>query len=781
MAPIDVQAPASLVPTAVVGTHVFLVGYLSAVALRTVYRSYLALPPSSATRHREPLRRGHVQTFSILALAGLVVGFFFAVNFSGLSYRVWAAEREVELPEGFFGDKGALGGGEHPGRLHIVRWLNDTPLYQDVLEIVFEKARHAWWGQQINLGFVSWSTYLAIESRRRKISNSWVFLALSQLVNLSYAQNLFFVAVLLTPVPLPENVKDITRESMPVTSTRLMEKIIPTKPDGFLPHPAIYIILFLENYFAIFLVPYAANTPSFMTVVLLSRVLPLSYLVLPYVIPTSWGTVPVHPHDSHKTYNTLFCTISAFSALLYVKSTFNALDYNSQESYTYRHSLLHPFENKHLSAKNRFAIPLTHLFTAITEHPAVSAVGLDVLISGLSLGIWSAIRGLDGREMLAASIPFVPSPSLAEKVEDVVSEVKEEAEKILEKVEKPAPPTIRRRPGRPRKVEQDQTPDTEDTSVVSSNAASPTPKRRGRPPKKKSASIPDDGERDDADASYEPTENYRVEEGDEDEPEDWEAAALAWGTIVVGGQGLFLYFNSEKDKNYGFLSRSTLAPFEANGISWAHAEQYVIWNKAMLFGDKKSAAEMLLKRSPAEVKELGDKISGFNQKVWEENRKRIVEKGNFTKFSESYGLKKKLLATGNAFLTNNYTTVEVASSTRNDTQRNTTAQLAAGFYQALQAVQEIPEGSSKTEKAAMKKAVITAVEKANSFVDLLAFMDSPEPRDLRIEAAVRPLALALKKLQVCGEEEKDMRKNEMRSAADRATAVLKAMDEVDKN
>lgn len=95
--------------------------------------------------------------------------------------------------------------------MHIVRWLNDTPFYRDALEVVAEKARYFWWGQQVNLGLVSWSMYLAIEGRRRKIPHLWSFLALAQLVNLSYAQNLFFVAVLLTPVPLPDNVGDFVR------------------------------------------------------------------------------------------------------------------------------------------------------------------------------------------------------------------------------------------------------------------------------------------------------------------------------------------------------------------------------------------------------------------------------------------------------------------------------------------------------------------------------------------------------------------------------------------
>jgi hypothetical protein len=99
-----------------------------------------------------------------------------------------------------------------------VRWLSDTPFYRDALEIVAEKARYFWWGQQVNLALVSWSLYLAIEGQRRKISNLWAFLALAQMVNLSYAQNLFFVAILLTPVPLPENVRDLTQSSVPTWS-----------------------------------------------------------------------------------------------------------------------------------------------------------------------------------------------------------------------------------------------------------------------------------------------------------------------------------------------------------------------------------------------------------------------------------------------------------------------------------------------------------------------------------------------------------------------------------
>lgn len=109
-----------------------------------------------------------------------------------------------------FGDRGAFRLGQHPGRFEIIRWLNDTPFYRDNLEIVAENTRYFWWGQQANFAMNSFSTYVAIEGRRRNISNLWAFILLGQLVNVSFAQNLWFVAILLTPVPLPENVDVLT-------------------------------------------------------------------------------------------------------------------------------------------------------------------------------------------------------------------------------------------------------------------------------------------------------------------------------------------------------------------------------------------------------------------------------------------------------------------------------------------------------------------------------------------------------------------------------------------
>jgi hypothetical protein len=120
----------------------------------------------------------------------------------------------------------------------VVRWLNDTPFYRGSLEILAEKPRYFWWSQQIDLGTLPWSMFLAIEGRRRRIPRLWTFFALAQLVNLSYAQNLFYVAVLLTPVPLPTDVQNLTRSPAPISSSRsvyswlIRASIAKPKPDS---------------------------------------------------------------------------------------------------------------------------------------------------------------------------------------------------------------------------------------------------------------------------------------------------------------------------------------------------------------------------------------------------------------------------------------------------------------------------------------------------------------------------------------------------------------------
>ena len=76
---------------------------------------------------------------------------------------------------------------------------------------------------------------------------------------------------------------------------------------------------------------------------------------------------------------------------------------------------------------------------------------------------------------------------------------------------------------------------------------------------------------------------------------------------------------------------------------------WMMVGKARLFGDEEIAQRMLKTTDPKEHKRLGRLVKGFDDKIWNKERMRIVEEGSWWKFTESEGaeeLKKWLLETG---------------------------------------------------------------------------------------------------------------------------------------
>lgn len=85
--------------------------------------------------------------------------------------------------------------------------------------------------------------------------------------------------------------------------------------------------------------------------------------------------------------------------------------------------------------------------------------------------------------------------------------------------------------------------------------------------------------------------------------------------------------------------------FDVDGIKYNCAEQYMMAEKARLFGDEDILQEIMKVKHPRDHKSLGRKIKGFDNDVWESKRESIVYDGNFHKFSQNPKLKKLLLDT----------------------------------------------------------------------------------------------------------------------------------------
>ena len=79
-------------------------------------------------------------------------------------------------------------------------------------------------------------------------------------------------------------------------------------------------------------------------------------------------------------------------------------------------------------------------------------------------------------------------------------------------------------------------------------------------------------------------------------------------------------------------------------------EQYMMFQKAILFGDNQTAMQILKTSNPRKQKQLGQEIQGFNQSTWDEEKKSIVYKGNYLKFTQNAELLEILLATQGTLL-----------------------------------------------------------------------------------------------------------------------------------
>lgn len=108
-----------------------------------------------------------------------------------------------------------------------------------------------------------------------------------------------------------------------------------------------------------------------------------------------------------------------------------------------------------------------------------------------------------------------------------------------------------------------------------------------------------------------------------------------------------IYFWKTSDK-YGIFSQWYKSDFkDINDIKYNCAEQFMMYQKAILFGDNDVANEILNETDPKNIKALGRKIKNFNQQEWDENKFEIVIAGNFYKFTQNNELKNILLNTGN--------------------------------------------------------------------------------------------------------------------------------------
>jgi hypothetical protein len=354
------------------------------------------------------------------------------------------------------------------------------------------------------------------------------FIALAQLASLSAAQNLFYLLLLFTPVPLANG-----------SPTAALSHIL-TPHSFILSIPALLSFVFL------------AFLPTIRESSLYTVFTTIGYFIMPLLLaslvqPNSMHRVQKHTsvHQARKAYEDIFRILAFASFGLHMMKSYQAIMDEAPPHRYLNHNFVWNTHREEGNTRYQQAwTVLVRVIGALSDNPVISQVGWDVVLSVLSLSIWAVSHGVDVTAMLRCSgllwsvpTPHIKVPSILPKspAKDPAtkSQVGSVVEEIADHIETASP--AKRGRGRPRKtsaaIAKDHISSTQSSSL-----------RRSTRNRHASGTTPDTNESA-SDEEYVPNQATQDEvdefdfDSDEGLAKETEAAALAWGLFIVGGLG----------------------------------------------------------------------------------------------------------------------------------------------------------------------------------------------------------------------------------------------------
>jgi ribA/ribD-fused uncharacterized protein len=125
--------------------------------------------------------------------------------------------------------------------------------------------------------------------------------------------------------------------------------------------------------------------------------------------------------------------------------------------------------------------------------------------------------------------------------------------------------------------------------------------------------------------------------------------------IALGDRANYLLFWGHRPQRDGSVGAGSLSQwwpveFTVDGVLFRSAEHFMMWRKAMLFGDDGTAARIVEAATPKDAKALGRRVAGFDERVWSDHRFEIVVAAGREKFGQNPDLRTYLLGTGDRVL-----------------------------------------------------------------------------------------------------------------------------------
>lgn len=108
-------------------------------------------------------------------------------------------------------------------------------------------------------------------------------------------------------------------------------------------------------------------------------------------------------------------------------------------------------------------------------------------------------------------------------------------------------------------------------------------------------------------------------------------------------------FHNPNEEN-GYLSNWYLSPFTVEKKNFSSMEQFMMYRKAIYFGDEAVAKNILSTDDASQIKVLGRQVKNYDEHIWNGIRQIVVYEGLLAKFSQNEDLKDRLKSTGEAIL-----------------------------------------------------------------------------------------------------------------------------------
>lgn len=108
-------------------------------------------------------------------------------------------------------------------------------------------------------------------------------------------------------------------------------------------------------------------------------------------------------------------------------------------------------------------------------------------------------------------------------------------------------------------------------------------------------------------------------------------------------------FHNPNEEN-GYLSNWYPSQFTVEKKTFSSMEQFMMYRKAILFGDEVVATNILATHDASQIKVLGRQVSNYDEHIWNGIRQIVVYEGLLAKFLQNGDLKDELISTDEAIL-----------------------------------------------------------------------------------------------------------------------------------